>query len=234
MSVLTFLLSVSLLTAGVGDKVGVTSVIPNETDRNFGKGHAGDNAAYIQQLRNAVLPVSLINFDLKASNYAIKLEWKTASEKNSAHFVLKRSGDDKVFIDIARIQASGESSSIVHYQYIDRSPLTGYNYYQLEQVDADGTKTLSSIIATKYNFNEQNVYTYFSEQGLLNVVIKAPKQANPVKITVSNANGQVLVSKNINIAEESHYQFNDIFFNKGLYIISFSLTDQVISQKIIK
>ncbi|WP_017259255.1 T9SS type A sorting domain-containing protein [Pedobacter arcticus] len=234
MSVLTFLLSVSLLTAGVGDKVGVTSVIPNEINRNFGKGHAGDNATYIQQLRNAVLPVSLINFDLKASNYAIKLEWKTASEKNSSHFVLKRSGDDKIFTDIARIQASGESSSIVHYQYIDRSPLTGYNYYQLEQVDADGTKILSQIITTSYNLKEQNVYTYFSEQGLLNMVINAPKQANPVKVTVSNMNGQVLASKNINIAEDSHYQFNDIFFNKGVYTISFSLKDEVITKKIIK
>ena len=100
MSVLTFLLSVSLLTAGVGDKVGVTTVISNEKDRDFGKGHAGNNAAYIQQLRNAVLPVSLINFELKASNYAINLEWKTASENNSSHFVLKRAGDDKVFINI--------------------------------------------------------------------------------------------------------------------------------------
>jgi hypothetical protein len=234
--VLTVVLSLSFLnTVTVAqDKVGVTAVIANDADRNYGMGHAGNNAAYIQQLRNAVLPVSLMSFDLKVSTNSIKVEWKTASEKNSSHFILKRAGEDKIFVDVTQIQAAKESSKVTYYQYIDRFPLTGDNYYLLEQFDADGTKKLSRTIATTYNLKEQYVFAYFSEQGILNTQIHAPKQEEPVKIAVSNIQGQRLSLKSVNLQESNHVQFNDVFLGKGLYILTISFKNHVISQKIIK
>lgn len=235
MRFLTFLFSVLILAANAQEKVGVTSVITTDADRNYGIGHSGSNAEYIQQLRNAVLlPVSLMSFDLKASNNSILIEWKTASEKNSSHFTLKRAGDDKIFADLKQIQAQKESSSVTYYQYIDRSPLYGPNYYQLEQVDTDGTKTLSKIIATIYNLKERTITSYFSEQGLLNVIINTPEQVNPIKVTVSNISGQVITSKNIKLSESNHYVFNDVFLTNGLYILSFGFEDRIITQKIVK
>ncbi len=234
MNVFPYLLSISLLASGPGDKVGVTSVIPNDQARNFGVGHAGANTAYIQLLRNTVLPVSLVNFDAKTTDRSIKIEWKTASEKNSSHFTLKRAGDDQVFLNLVQIQARKESSTISNYQFIDRSPLIGNNYYQLEQVDADGTKTLSKIIATKYKLKDQKVYAYFSTEGILNTVINAPTQQERVTITVYNTNGKILATKNVNITEANHHQFNEVFFKEGLYIIAVALKNQVISQKVIK
>ena len=233
MNVFPYLLSISLLAAGPGDKVGVTSVIPNDQARNFGVGHAGANAAYIQHLRNATLPVSLVSFDSKKTNRSLNVEWTTASERNSSHFILKRAGDDQVFVDLVQIQASKESSTIAHYQFIDRLPLIGNNYYQLEQVDADGTKVLSKVIVTNFELKEQNVYAYFSKEGVLNTVITAPTQQERVTITVYNTNGKILATKSMNISEVNHYQFNEVYFKEGLYIISVVLKNQIINQKVI-
>ncbi len=234
MKILTFILSLSFLSAAAQEKVGVTPVITNDADRNYGEGHTGNNANFIQQLRNAVLPVSLISFDLKPSANSIQVEWKTASEKNSSHFILKRAGNDKVFMEVAQIPAAKESSEVSYYQYTDRFPLTGNNYYLLEQYDADGSKHLSRTISLSYSLKEQNIYTYFSENGILNAVIHAFKQEEPFKIALSNINGQQLSLKNVNLSGGNHYQFDDVFLSKGLYIFSVIYKDRVISQKIIK
>lgn len=234
MRLFTLLFSMLISVLYAQDKVGVTSVISNEADRNFGKGHAGNNAAYIQQLRNVVLPVSLMSFELKVADNYIKVEWKTANEKNSSHFILKRAGDDKVFKAIAEIKAVKESSSTTHYQYFDRFPLIGQNYYKLEQVDADGIRTLSDIITTAYHLKNQKMFAYFSDRGFLNTVVDIPKQEGFVEITVFNLNGQIVAFKKVNIAEDIHYQFNDLILNKGLYLISFAFEGQIITQKIIK
>ncbi len=234
MRLLTFLFLLFVLAASAQDKVGVTAVITVDADRNYGMGHPGNNADYIQQLRNVTLPVSLISFDVKGSTDAITIEWKTASEKNSSHFIIKRSGEDRVFVNLAEIQAQTESSTTSFYKYIDRSPLNGYNYYQLEQVDVDGTSTLSKIIATAYNLKEREIYTYFSDQAVLNVIVNGLNQNDPIKVTIATISGQILTSKSIKISETNHYVFNDLFLNSGIYILTIESKDQLISQKIIK
>ena len=235
MNVFPYLLSISLFTVDPVDIVGVTSVIANDQARNFGVGHVGANANFIQKLRNAViLPVTLMNFDAKTTNRFVKLEWKTATEKNSSHFLLKRSGDGQNFQQLGKIQAAKESLGILQYQYVDRSPLKGNNYYQLEQFDGDGSKSLSKIIIVNYDLKEQHVYAYFSKEGILNTVVNAPSQQEPVSIKIYDTNGRKIATEKFNINQKTHYSFDNIFFKKGVYVVSISLKDQVINRKVIK
>ncbi len=235
MNIFPYLLSISFLAADPGDKVGITTVISNDQARNFGMGHAGANANFIQQLRNTTtLPVTLVSFDAKTTNRFVKIDWKTATESNSSHFILKRSGDGTNFQELVKIQAAKESLAILQYQYIDRSPLKGNNYYQLDQFDADGTKSLSKIIVVNYDLKEQQVYAYFSKEGILNTVVNAPSQQELVSVNIYDTNGRKIASERLNINQTTHHSFDNIFFKKGVYVISISLKDQVINQKLIK
>lgn len=110
------------------------------------------------------LPVKLIAFTAKTHNGTNILNWQTASETNSDKFVIQRSADAKTFEDIAEIEATGESQSLIDYQYIDTAPLNGTNYYRLKQIDKDNSFTFSKIISVNIEavLSENKFYTYRS------------------------------------------------------------------------
>ena len=87
------------------------------------------------------LPVELLSFKGSIENGGIALEWSTASEINNSHFILSRFGEDGISKEIATVAGEGNSSSVVNYEWLDSEPLDGLNYYQLTQVDFDGTAT---------------------------------------------------------------------------------------------
>ncbi|GAB3577226.1 T9SS type A sorting domain-containing protein [Hymenobacter daeguensis] len=99
----------------------------------------------------APLPVQLSAFSGKWVNGAAELNWATASEKNSSHFVVERSvGGDAAYKAVGQVTAAGNSSSTRTYQLRDAEAGTqgaATLYYRLRQVDLDGTQTFSPVVA---------------------------------------------------------------------------------------
>ena len=93
------------------------------------------------------LPVELVAFAAEAQGQAARLNWTTASEKNSARFEVERSTDGRSFDRIGEVAAQGSSTAAVAYSYLDREAarVAGLVYYRLRQVDQDGTFTYSSV-----------------------------------------------------------------------------------------
>ncbi len=111
---------------------------------------------------NGPLPVELTTFAAKAANHAVALTWTTASEKNSAYFVVERSLDGKTWTALARAKAQGNASSAHTYAATDAHlPAVARLYYRLQQVDQDGTTayapvqtvTLAAAAATTATFS---------------------------------------------------------------------------------
>lgn len=91
------------------------------------------------------LPIELVFFKAKASNNAVELNWKTASEVNNDYFTLERSRDGIEFSSIGTVQGAGNSTHALNYSSNDYSPLKGIAYYRLRQTDYDGKTTTSDI-----------------------------------------------------------------------------------------
>jgi hypothetical protein len=96
------------------------------------------------------LPVELTAFKGKWLNGAAELNWATASEKNSSHFVVERSvGGDAAYQAVGRVAAAGNSNSTRTYQLRDaEASMQGVAtlYYRLRQVDVDGTQAFSPVV----------------------------------------------------------------------------------------
>lgn len=105
----------------------------------FSFGHTAPNAGLIR-FNLGVLPVTLTEFNAKASNNGALLTWKTSSEKNNSHFVIARSNDGKNFTEIDNIKGNGTSDIEHAYAYTDRG-FAKSAYYLLKQVDNDGKIT---------------------------------------------------------------------------------------------
>ncbi|QHT66376.1 T9SS type A sorting domain-containing protein [Rhodocytophaga rosea] len=104
------------------------------------------------------LPVELLDIKAVSNNREVEIQWITANEHNSDHFILERSGDGVNFTPIAKVAAAGESKSILRYSYVDQNCLAGINYYRLQQVDKDNRKVSSKIVYA--NNNSKAIHTF--------------------------------------------------------------------------
>jgi hypothetical protein len=93
-----------------------------------------------------VLSVDWLSFDAKLEDeHKVRLDWVTASERNSAIFMIERSADGINFQEIGMVEAAGTTSDVHQYDFFDDHPLVGTSYYRLQEVDVDGTRYQSGI-----------------------------------------------------------------------------------------
>lgn len=96
------------------------------------------------------LPVELLSFSGRAMSNGVLLEWSTATEHNSATFLVQRSRDALVWEPVAHLPAAGESQSTINYHSLDADPMPGLTFYRLEQYDLDGASEVFPMIAVEW------------------------------------------------------------------------------------
>lgn len=94
---------------------------------------------------NTALPVQLVSFRAAAQKKQVRLQWETASEQQSDHYIVERSADARAFTAIATVPAAGSSEVGRAYSTIDATPYNGMNLYRLKMMEKDGSSTYSSI-----------------------------------------------------------------------------------------
>jgi len=135
-------------------------------DLGFGAGNGAVNAGLAITSRNngllssatadsyaqltAPLPVELVSFSGRSMNdQYVALQWATASEENTDHFEIERSGDGVHFVSALIRKATGNSSIFQLYSAEDHAAGQGINYYRLKQVDIDGKFAYSQVILVR-------------------------------------------------------------------------------------
>jgi hypothetical protein len=98
---------------------------------------------------SAPLPVKLVQFAAAYQGSSVRVTWATASEQNSSHFLVQRSGDGISFADVQRVNAQGTTAQHHAYQHLDVAPLPGISYYRLRQVDTDGSASYSPVVSVR-------------------------------------------------------------------------------------
>lgn len=182
-----------------------------------------------------VLPVELVNFDAKCAEDYTEVKWETASEKNNDYFLLERAGEDLKFETIATVKGNGNSNGPKQYSFKDYKSKE-INYYQLVQVDYDGTRTNSKIITSKNtcqsNFLVNTLYYNASEN---NVTVNYNSEVNqPLTLVIYDVFGRVVYAgKNEMNAGQSVLQVNTSDFENGMYVCSFSTADHNVMKKIL-
>ncbi|MEM8908255.1 MAG: hypothetical protein AAGD05_10455 [Bacteroidota bacterium] len=91
------------------------------------------------------LPVELIGFEVEKDRNEVVLEWATAAEINNAGFDIQRSNDGSNWETIGLVNGNGTTHDIQTYDYTDKIPHNGNNYYWLKQMDYDGQYEFSDV-----------------------------------------------------------------------------------------
>ena len=106
---------------------------------------------------NSPLPVQLLSFNANVLNEKVQLNWVTASELNNESFTVERSQNGLDFSPILTLDGAGTTNLKTTYRAEDKSPFSGLSYYRLLQVDFDGTKSYSSVVAVRISENNLGV-----------------------------------------------------------------------------
>lgn len=111
-------------------------------------GISSDGELYVTG-QGQVLPVELITFRVERINdQEVRLDWSTATEHNNAGFEVWRmiDGEDG-FTEVGWVDGMGNSQQVVDYVFTDQNRTSEMSYYQLRQVDKDGSAEYSPVVA---------------------------------------------------------------------------------------
>jgi hypothetical protein len=161
------------------------------------------------------LPVTLFSFDAQKRNQTTLLTWKTAQEQNSDRFEIQRSPDGIRYSTIGTVAASGNTNTTVNYSFTDTRPLTGVNYYRLQQIDADGSFSYSRIAAV--NFGGVADVTVFPNPASDRLYIRMPGNNRYKTIRIVDAAGKIVLQHALTTSAVSELNISTL--SKGWYLL---------------
>jgi len=179
-----------------------------------------------------VLPIQLLSFTGKKENNAVQLSWSTASEKNNLRFDILRSGSDKVFQKIGEVNGNGHTNTTLYYNFSDRNPITGINYYQLNQVDFDGKTQEFGPISVTADITSGSLAIYaYSDRAELIVSLNS-SIAKPIEISVYDLSGRNIIQQRVSLeAGFNQFSLSASSLIKGIHILKISSNEGVIVKK---
>lgn len=145
------------------------------------------------------LPVELLMFEGEIKDNRTMLTWRTATEVNNDYFEVMHSVDGKNFKSVGKVKGSGNSNQVLTYNFVHESLAAGINYYQLKQVDFDGTIELHDIIQLQNNSDriskgmEVSTYPNPTLPENLNLRILSGDNQSQVNVKVMNLSGQLFI-----------------------------------------
>lgn len=120
----------------------------------------GFSGFFAYAVDNSALPVLLADFNAEVLEENVQLSWQTTEELNASHFDIERSDNGTSWTTIGQLKADGNRTTLQEYQYLDRSPLSGINYYRLKTVDLDDSFAYSRMVSARLAEPTETVVVY--------------------------------------------------------------------------
>ncbi|MEO6406838.1 MAG: T9SS type A sorting domain-containing protein [Ferruginibacter sp.] len=226
-------LSNNIFSGSIGD--GWSNAFNVSTPNNIFLGGDGDGWSSVYRPVGP-LPVSFISFNVqKQTGNRALIAWQTSFEVNSAWFEVQRSTDAIIFYSIGRVQAAGNSTSVLSYSFVDNQPAKGLNYYRLKQTDADNHFVLTPSRVLNFDDQQKGSVKYYPNptMGILNIELTDDMRKENAVINISNATGIMMAQLKISPGTNNILPVNLAAFAKGIYFIQVKTSKENSVQRIV-
>lgn len=162
---------------------------------------AGSSAAnrFMLVFRAAAGPlaVSFVSVNAYKNNSFVTVEWKTENESNMEKYEVEQSFDGIHFSLIGTASALNDSKNT--YDYLDKYPAPGNNYYRIRSIEKDGKSTYSPIVVLRMENMKSSfsVYPNPVKNGKINLQF-LNQQKGTYHLRLLNSLGETLLIKEIN------------------------------------
>ncbi len=179
------------------------------------------------------LPVEWLSFSATSASDGVHLDWKTATEVNSAYFEVQRSTNARDWEPLGQLNAQGFSTAVSSYDYLDQKPQQGVNYYRIEQVDLDGQKSYTAIESVTIG-DLDRLFDVFPNptKDEVNILFNSD-QSTQADITIQDIYGKTVIVKNAwDVRDNPNISLADL--PAGVYFIRIQQGNQQGVQQIVK
>ncbi len=177
------------------------------------------------------LPVKFISFSAKAENSSVRLDWKTAMEKDNNSFTILRSTNGIDFTVITSVVSKGDSETASSYTAYDRFPIMGTSYYRLIQTDIDGHETILDTKSVNFSLNSKEVLTIAPNPAQSYTEVSFPIGTSRVELL--DISGRIV--QKIQVTANSNQQHINLDrLPQGTYLIKCYGSYGVVNGKMIK
>jgi hypothetical protein len=179
-----------------------------------GGGRGARGQIRITYTASTPLSTELIDLSIKVIKASWnKINWQTASEINNAHFSIERSSNGIAYLEIGAVSGHGTTNETINYEFIDKSPFSGTNYYRLKQFDFDGKFDYSKVISVIFvNKNGVQLYPTIVNQEVWLKLDKATDESGSIQIY--NINGQLKKTAHMRLKQLT-FQFLPMNYQQG-------------------
>ncbi len=184
----------------------------------------------------SLLPIELIQFNGRITGSENQLLWITASEKNSAYFILEKSQDALEWTILGTVDAVGNSSIETDYTLTDPTPYQK-TYYRLKMVDFDGSETeLPVILLENNNTIRFEDIALFPNPADNDITLSLPAALSNSKVSIKlfDALGQAYCVRELLSKDAANkLNLNTASIPAGLYFLSISYENLQQVEKIV-
>lgn len=200
-----------------GDGYAMINFMPNAITPSYWGGEGDGWASNVIPL--GPLPVELLSFTGRDSNEKHVLNWVTALELNSSHFVVEHSINALTFAELGMRDAAGNSSSEQKYTFTNLKPALGSNYYRLKMVDIDQKYKYSNVILLKL-LKDHSSFSFFPNPAanMLHIEFSGVAAGTVMQLEVLDAGGKILTRKD-HIYDNTTLSVNISSYANGLYFL---------------
>lgn len=182
------------------------------------------------------LPIGLISFTATINNSHVDLSWETATELNCDYFSLEKTSDLINYETVTVIHGAGTSNKSIQYAASDNHPYSGLSYYQLTQMDFDGSKFTAPLVSVQINLEDQiSVTPNPVSDG--SITIDFQNHSGEVSsVQITDLDGRIIYASNnllLNTEQSKLVIDNLDHWSKGVYFIRISTLSQVFLQKFV-
>ncbi len=175
-------------------------------------------------------------FALPVGNY---LEWETAQELNTKHFVVERSVDGISYEQLGEVvESTGNELKGESYSYLDINAKKGNNFYRLKIVSVSGQESYSKVYSQNRTTENDIVLTGVSAIEVTDIIKVGYTCTKGLELeyTLLNTQGKV-IENDVILAEKDANEFvlSLNSFPAGQYILKFENgkeVDEIVIQKI--
>lgn len=214
---------------GAGDGWSTEHSIPF-LNAGLNKGGMGDGWA---STYTAVLPLPIIflSFDAAKGDHVALLNWKMADDKDVVYFDVERSSNA---VDFKKIGVANQDDNVkMNYNFTDRLPLQGQNYYRLKIMNKDGKTSYTGTRVVNFEGNIASIIKVFPNPAtnLLNVELPEDFTGMNTAVNVYNSNGAMVIQMKMLDLQNRKIEINTSILAAGNYFVHIATDNKTATAK---
>ncbi|HAA17821.1 MAG TPA: hypothetical protein DCP28_03245 [Cytophagales bacterium] len=178
------------------------------------------------------LPVELAAFAGESSEYGVSLTWETASETNNAYFEILHSTDGVNFEAIGTVDGYGTTLVAQEYAFDHTQAWKGINYYQLKQVDYNGTEEIVGTLSVNHAFGQGLFVSMYPNPVRNQLVLDGPDLEAGTRVVLYNLRGELVKGITLDAGGRQALDLTDV--ESGLYQLMLIAPNGIMTRQIAK